>query len=253
LNLNKYIFYCFLIWCVCSCRQKLEKVVARYKNGRVAVIREYPDRSDTANFILKQYYSDGKIERIGTVRNGYYVEKMITYYKNGVVSRLDSLLSPCDMRSGACDAILTYYSENGTVSQRYTAKHGVFSGLCQQYDSRGVLVKAYYLENDSLKNGNYTEYFDNGKVLRQVTYHMDTIVGREYIFKRNGDTLLWDQYYKGQKSFPFKKWLDDGTTVEGDLVDDKSKAIVWTWRTKEGKEVKKQIAIPGKGGYAVPY
>jgi len=248
----KYVSYCFLILCVCSCRQKLERVVARYKNGRVAVVRVYPDRSDTTSFIMKQFYLDGKVERTGFVHKGYYVGNVITYYKSGVVSQRDSLLFPCRMVSGACNEILTYYNENGTISQQYTVKEGVKSGLCQQYDSKGVLVKAYYLENDSIKNGDYKEYFDNGKVLRQMTYHMDTVVGREYIFNKNGDTVLWDQYYKGQKSFPFKKWLDDGTTVEGDLVDDKSKMVVWTWRTKEGKEIRKETSLPGKRGYVVP-
>ncbi|HVU57557.1 MAG TPA: hypothetical protein VHD83_20985 [Puia sp.] len=250
---NLYLSYCFLILCACSCRQKMERVVAKYKNGMVAIVREYSDRSDTANFIMTQFYLDGKIERTGRVHKGYYVGNIITYYKNGVRSQLDSFLFPCPMEWGACDMILFYYNENGTIAQRFTVKQGVKSGLCQQYDSRGILAKAYYLENDSIKNGDYKEYFDDGRVFRQMTYHMDTIVGKECIFKENGDTLLWDQYYKGQKSFPFKKWLDDGTTVEGDLVDDKSKAVVWTWRNREGKEIKKETRLPGKSGYVVPH
>jgi len=248
----KYLFYCFLIWCVCSCRHRMERVLYRHKNGRVALVREYPDGSDTLSFIMKEFYPDGTLRRIGDIRKGNYVGKIITFFKNGVVSQTDSILIPCNMITDACDEIMTRYNENGTVSQRFTIKQGIMSGLYQQYNPKGFLEKTYYLENDSIKNGDYKEYYPNGRIFRHMTYHMDTIIGTVYTFKQNGDTLLWDQYYKGQKSFPYKKWLDDGTTLEGDFVDDKSKAVIWTWRTKEGKEIKKEVRMPGKSGYVVP-
>jgi len=38
----------------------------------------------------------------------------------------------------------------------------------------------YYLENDSIKNGDYREYYPNGRIFRHMTDHLDTIVGIEY-------------------------------------------------------------------------
>jgi antitoxin component YwqK of YwqJK toxin-antitoxin module len=170
-------------------------------------VYELPDRSDTLNYTLKMYYPDGQLQRIAQVVNGKYVGVIRTYFNSGKLYELDSLISACDVSSGECDETLIRYSENGKLSQRFTVRAGHFNGLSQQFDQKGLLAKEYELVDDSIKNGVYREFYDNGKILRSATLHMDTLVGYEYIFKENGDTLKYysqREYTQKTNCNPFK-------------------------------------------------
>jgi antitoxin component YwqK of YwqJK toxin-antitoxin module len=197
------------------------------------------------------YYPDGQLQRIAQVVNGKYVGVIRTYFNSGKLYELDSLISACDVSSGECDETLIRYSENGKLSQRFTVRAGHFNGLSQQFDQKGLLAKEYELVDDSIKNGVYREFYDNGKILRSATLHMDTLVGYEYIFKENGDTLKYYSHYQGQMDFPYKIWLEDGGTAYG--VRLKGEMVLWTWYDKNGNILKRQTATPSKSGYVLPH
>ena len=151
-----------------------------------------------------------------------------------------------------CNEILYRYNENGSISQQFIVAGGSLNGLSRHYNGNGVLVKEYYLINDSIKEGDYKEYFENGRILRQATYHMDTLVGTEYIFKENGDTAKYYSHYRGNPDLPYKKWLDNGNILLGNYSPKTSKYVVWKWYDKSGKELRTKIVHPSKNGFVTP-
>jgi len=233
-----------------ACKSSLKKVVARYASGTPRTVYEYPDRRDSLTYIIRIYYPDGRIYKVGTVKNGLFADKKITYFESGKIHQIDSLSKPCDKQADACDGSLIRYNENGTISQHYIIRNGQFNGLSQHYNGNGVLVKSYYLRNDSIKDGEYFEFYDNGIIARKATYKNDTLTGYEYFFKENGDTAKYYSHYKGNIDFPYKKWLENGNTLVGNSLN--SNSVIWIWRDKSGKELKRIKLFPDKSGFRTP-
>ncbi len=235
-----------------SCKSPLTKVVTKHKNGNPAIVADLPDRRDTLNYTVRIYFSDGQLKRIAQVTNGKYSGVIKTYYESGKLSQLDSLINPCSIQTGACDETCIRFYENGVLSERFSVKEGECNGLSQHFGWKGQLAKEYYLVDDSIKNGSYREFYDDGKILRSATYHMDTLVGYEYIFKENGDTVKYYSHYNGQMDFPYKIWLGDGgSTAYGTHLN--GDTVLWTWYDQKGNIIKKQTAVPSKSGYVVPH
>lgn len=233
-----------------SCKNRFVKVIATSKSGRPGIVYEYSDKEDTLSYKIKVYYPDGRIQKEATVMDGKYVGKKITYFHNGRIYQVDSLLYPCDKQYFVCDGILTRYNENGSISQEFTVRNGQFNGLSKHYDNNGRLVKTYYLKDDSIKDGDYFEYYSNGNIARKAKFENDTLVGLEFFFQQNGDTLKYYSHVDGQMNFPYKKWLGNGNTLYG--VHLKGEAVLWTWQDKDGKVLKRQTILPSTSGYIIP-
>jgi antitoxin component YwqK of YwqJK toxin-antitoxin module len=191
------------------------------------------------------------LKQLAFILNRTFVNKIITYADNGKLYREDSLLGPCQYPR-SCDEIQFFYNENGTLSQIYTIKNGVCEGNTKQFDHNGTLIKSYNLVHDSVKNGEYLEFFNTGKVSFRAEYKNDTMVGIGYVFKENGDSSRWFKFFKGQNDFPTKVWLDNGNTQIGDYLDDKKTAVIWKWYDKEGHEIRKQIEYSKNGSFIRP-
>lgn len=253
---NNSLLVCYLlliiIICLFSCKNDYKKIVAMNRNGTPGLVYEYANKNDTANFKVKIYYPDGRLQKEGAVVNGKYVGEIITYFHNGKIYEMDSLSEPCDIDSSPCTGALSRYNENGTISQRFSVIHRHVSGLSQNYDGKGILVKEYYLTQDSIKNGEYREYYDNGKLLYKAIYKNDTVIGYSYFFKENGDTLKYFLNYKGAMDLPYKKWLDNGDILTGNFLDKTKQKAVWKWYDKNGKEVKRKIVYQTKEGFISP-
>jgi antitoxin component YwqK of YwqJK toxin-antitoxin module len=245
------LFLCtssILLW---SCKSAGNRITERFPNGKPEVVHEMADRDDTLNYTLKVYYPDGQVKRVAQVVNGMYVGIITSYFGSGKIYEIDSLTAPCRTDLGNVDGNLTRYYENGNLCQKFSVKNGHFNGMSFHYDNKGTLAKMYTLLDDSIKNGIYKEFYDDGRVLRLATFHMDTLVGNEYIFKENGDTLKYYAHYQGQMDFPYKIWLDDGRTVYGVRVGEVK--VCWTWYDKNGHVMKKQIESPSPSGYTIPH
>jgi antitoxin component YwqK of YwqJK toxin-antitoxin module len=227
-------------------------VKARHRDGSTAVLFEYPDKEDTLTYIMKTYYSDGKLKRQATVKDGKFTGNIKEYWHNGNMRQLDSLLQPCDIKTQNCNEVLLRYHENGSLAQRFIQTNGVLSGLAEQYDSNGVLKIVYHLKNDSINDGEFIQYYNNGNVAVKATYQMGTMVGEEYFFQVNGDTLRYFQIRDEKPSIPLAKWLENGTVVKGDYINAKRDAVLWKWYDKSGKEIREKIEYRQGGGFVVP-
>lgn len=236
----KYLIMITFILSAVSCEIPGKKVKLVFANGTPAIVHEYPDMHDTSTFIAKEFYPSGKLHKVATIEGNKYVGTVKTYYPSGKNYQIDSLLSPWKTSSEIWNGLVTTYYENGNISEKFIVKHGAISGLSRHYDNRGILVKQYYLINDTVKSGEYEEFFDNGNVALKAFYKNDTITGIKYFFKENGDTAKYYQVYKDRPSMPYKKWLENGNVLQGNFIDSAQSAIIWKWTDKNGYLIKQQ-------------
>ena len=229
-----------------SCKNEEKKIIKTYSNGNTSSVMEYPDDRDTLNFSIKNYYPDGMIKSEAVVVNGKYVGKKIIYFENGKIYQIDSLLQPCERPTQVWDGTLIRFNKNGTLSQRFTVRDGHFNGLSQHFDGNGILIKEYYLKNDTIKDGEYKEFWDNGKVSFKTNFKNDTVADFQVFFNKDGDSVKYHRVHNGMISFPYKEWLRDGQTLIGSY-DEKPKPIIrWKWFDKNGKEIRTKTVSPNK-------
>lgn len=225
-----------------SCKNPIKKVISRYPDGTPGVIYEYSDKNDTLNFISKSYYHNGNIHKISTVVGGKFIGKPTTFYENGKISQIDSLLHRRSPDENDWDADVVTFYNNGSVSEKFKIRHGYVSGMTEFYNEKGLLVKEYYVTKDTIKNGLYKEFNGNGKVVYETTYRNDTLSDFEYYFDDNGDTLKYNAVTKeGGGTFPYKRWLKNGEILQGIFVDSSGKIAEWKWIDKNGKVLKRKL------------
>ena len=53
-------------------------------------------------------------------------------------------------------------------------------------------------------------------------------------------------------AFPYKIWLDSGRTLTGNDFDTTKHTVIWIWRERNGREIKRKIVHPAKYGFTVP-
>jgi len=182
-----------LIVLLTSCKNEGKKIEAKFSDGTPSVVIEYQVANDTSNYIIKSFYRSGNLRQTAKIVDGKFIGPAITYYPNGKISEIDSLDNTRTMSRYDWDGIATRFYENGKIAERFVIKNANRNGLSQHYSPKGILVKEYSITNDSIKNGVYKEFHPNGKVSIMDTYKNDTLVGFEYIFNENGDTLRYNQ------------------------------------------------------------
>ena len=230
-------FYIFAF----SCRSTTHHDIKKYPDGTIWEEKKYQNNGDTLNYDIMEYYNNGIVYKEAMVRSGKYVEKKISYYPNGKIKQIDSLLAPCNLGVKMCDEVLIHYYLNGRMADRRFIQNGKFNGLAQVYDSStGYLIKQYEVVDDSLKTGFYKEYQENGVIGYIAFYKNDTLVQNEYFFDEKGDTLKYFYHTNGIIDLPYKKWLSNGRVLMGNYSKDKKKAI-WVWYDSKGKELKRLI------------
>jgi hypothetical protein len=78
------------------------------------------------------------------------------------------------------------------------------------------------------------------------------LIGPNYYFRENGDTVKYIGVWKGQESMPYKKWLKNGNILEGDYTDSTGKVVLWKWVDPKGKEIKRWIQYPKNKMFICP-
>jgi antitoxin component YwqK of YwqJK toxin-antitoxin module len=189
-----------------------------------------------------------KTRFVAWMKNGKYIDKKITFYENGNMEKIDSLLQPCDTNNVACDEILVKFYKNRNISGRYTILNKEPYGLTQQYDSNGKLTVEYVLKNNSKRYGEYKEYYENGLISYKGTFKNDTAIGFSYYFEKNGDTSKFCKNVNGEMGFPYKRFFENGTSIIGNASDSMMNSVTWVWNGKDGKEIKRKKVKPNKGG-----
>ena len=234
-----------------ACQIKERNIYKKYPSGKFEYLVSYPNKDDTGTCTIRLFYPSGGLHIIAMMKDNQYIGRKIVYYENGMVSQIDSLSAPCDTTTLLCDGNTTHFYDNGVISGKYTIKSNAFNGLAKQYLKDGTIVKEWEIFSDTIRNGIYKEYYNNGNRAFVGHFRMDTLVGFAYFFDENGDTAKYYNTLKGEIDFTYKKWLDGGRILIGDYSADK-KDVIWIWLNVKGDTLKTKRMRLHKGEMVMP-
>ena len=248
---ESYIIALLLTVQIFSCKRPGKKI-ERYKDGTIGIMYEYPDKTDTNTYTYVENYPNGRIHKRFNVQHNKIIGSPIIYYPGGTVYQVDSAFQPHDIYNPYWDGMTKRYYKNGLLQAELPVKKGVFEGLAKVFNENGILIKQYFLIQDSIRTGPYTEFYTNGTISVKAAYKNGLLDGMMYYFDEKGDTLKCYNTNKGEMVMPYKKWLDNGTILCGDYENDRGKTVIWKWYNKEGKLIKKERRELKGGGFAAP-
>ena len=237
-----------------GCKSEYRKTIEKYSDGKISKEYLYPDKNDTLDYSIYEYFPNGKISFQGTVENGKFVGVKLNYYDNGSIKSIDSIINPCTLDYCCCDGKVLKYYRNGKLDQTFENRNGVANGMVTLYDndSLGTLSETFNYKNDK-KDGEYKSFYKSGKIYSLGAYKNDTLAGDIYYFKETGDTAKIFYNIKGKQTFPVKKWLANGQILYATFIDSTHKTALFRWTDKTGKEIKREVVNSNDNGkYILP-
>jgi antitoxin component YwqK of YwqJK toxin-antitoxin module len=228
---------------ILGCKTEWRNNIETYANGKVKKEYVYADKNNLKRYTIYEYFETGQPKFIATIENEKFVDSTLSYYDNGFLSETVKLIKPCEMSDSNCDRKIVKYYRNGNINKEYELMNGKINGEEYTYalDSTGRKGSIYMYKEGKL-NGEYKVYRRRtGKYLCTGSYLNDTIVGNEYYYDSNGDSLQITFYMKGKEDFPMKKWLRTGQIFYADYLDNTHKKVLYRWTDRNGKEIKREI------------
>jgi len=169
-----------------------------------------------------EYYDNGKPKVSGQKREGVKIGEWKDYFDNGNVSKLYSYTE------GKMDVPKKYFFKSGSLKYEITGnKDSVFK---TEYHETGEIYSERQVEN-----GNYKEYYKNGKLRVNTTYVNSDLSGLWIGFSETGEKEWEVNYLGGYLNGTYKQFYKNGKIkVEGKYFENE----------KQGKE--KHFSIDGK-------
>lgn len=236
-----------LVGLLFGCRTEYRETIETYSNGKIKSEFVYPDKKNTSDYSIINYFENGNISFKGIVKNKKFVGEKINYFENGNIQQTDSLIKPCELDFCCCDGKVTRYYSNGELNQMFYNKNGNAEGELMFYseDSTGILEEITEYSNGK-KNGLRKVFYESGKIYLIKKFRNDTLIDKVYYFDENGDSLKYYHTWKGNIDFPTKKWLTNGGIFYADYLEDGYDKVLYRWEDKNGIEIKREIISKGE-------
>lgn len=124
---------------------------------------------DFDSSIIREYYDNSMLKRVGSLQNGQYEGLVTQYYDTGFK------LSENTYLNGKKTGIQKYYYQNGSLQAEYYTKDDQLEGLYKDFHENGKLATEGNYTNN-MKQGLWKEYDKQGKLIRSVKYKNDVEV-----------------------------------------------------------------------------
>ncbi|MDP4291968.1 MAG: toxin-antitoxin system YwqK family antitoxin [Bacteroidota bacterium] len=202
--------------------------ITEYKKGFI-VDREYINKTDKAG--KKQgkwkYFYDNDVVKLEGVykddlKNGYFKE----YDKNGLLLSIKKYVNDVEEAEAVEVSKLVvksdYYS-NGQIKTTATYRGDVPEGVRREYDQNGKIVQGFVFKNgavvgegvvneDGVKDGNWKEYYDGGKLRAVGAYDKGKQVGEWVYYYPDGKVEQRGKFSKtGKYEGNWKWYFPDGS------------------------------------------
>ena len=107
-----------------------------------------------------------------------------------------------------------YYESGVLKNEYYIGSDSIKNGLFKSYRENGQIHQQGFYQN-GLKDGEYKSYHKNGNLFQHVNFHNDTVNGISKMYDYNGELVEEGIFKMGQASssdiIKYKKWLPDGS------------------------------------------
>lgn len=119
---------------------------------------------DTQNGVLKSYYANGNLSRLGGYSDGDLNGSDVLYYDNNQIYSQDTTVF------GSYEGVSKEYYKNGKLKSVYQYSTDNANGICTDYNINGTIKKEVAYEN-GINNGPVKYYDENGKLVKTMIYH----------------------------------------------------------------------------------
>ncbi|MCH4824248.1 tetratricopeptide repeat protein [Gramella lutea] len=180
-----------------------------HENGNVAV--ETPHILDLEHGAKKFYDNEGHLQQVRYYNNGRIIGfsypdntgevkpmlplnsesgELITYYKNGQISRSTELIS------GEFHGDYKTYYFSGSLMENTPYEYGFINGLNVEYFENGNMeTETNYLYGNL--HGARIEYYSNGKIKSETEYKNDLEIGPAIYYNEAGEVVKKEEYFNG--------------------------------------------------------
>jgi len=124
---------------------------------------------NSKNGILKAYYANGNLSRLGGYYDGELNGSDFLYYDNNQVRSQDTTAY------GMYEGVSKEYYKNGKLKSRYQYKTDNATGVCTDYNPNGTIKREVTCEN-GVDNGPAKYYDENGKLVKTMIYHYGVLI-----------------------------------------------------------------------------
>lgn len=128
-----------------------------------------PISLDSTKGVLKTYFPNGKPSRLSGYSDGVKNAAEIIYHVNGNVRLTDTTVY--DISEG----LSTEYYPNGKVKSEYHYLTDNVTGVCKEFNDKGILIKEMTFEN-GVSHGPTKYYNETGKIIKTMVYYYGTLV-----------------------------------------------------------------------------
>ncbi len=113
-------------------------------------------------------------------------------------------------------------NSNANNSEESTSKKSTTShqtGLVEEFYANGQLKISGVLDNDGLKNGIWTSYFENGQKNSESNFLNGTNHGYSMVWYPNGNVRYFGDYKAGKRTGEWVFYEEDGAVAKKESYD----------------------------------
>lgn len=87
------------------------------------------------------------------------------------------------------------------------------------YNDAGHLEEKYYIDKDSVRNGPYESYYDNGQLQEKAFYRNGLLDGERVLYFENGQSEIVEHYLEGRMHGPYEVYYASGAPLLKQVFD----------------------------------
>jgi len=141
----------------------------------------------SCNRVQTDYYPNGNIRSEITMKRGHYHGRATFHYDDGTI------LMECTYVNDSLDGLMTRYYETGTRKEMMFYKKNRPDSIYRLWNPQEkLLVECFY--RDSLLNGSYREFYNNGQIKSSGQYNHGQMEGQWLFYDQNGYIFKKENY-----------------------------------------------------------
>jgi antitoxin component YwqK of YwqJK toxin-antitoxin module len=173
-----------------------------YDTGEIKIKMRFVNSK--MNGITKSYYKNGKLETEINYKNDKFHGVSKIYHQNG------NIKSKVIYKNGKKLSYISYmYYPNKKIKAELSYKNNKLSGLSKTFHKNGALAsETNYINNKA--HGIVTEYFSDGNLQRKVNYKFGKFADGDFMEYYKNGKLKYQEYYEDNKLKQLRHFYKNG-------------------------------------------
>jgi antitoxin component YwqK of YwqJK toxin-antitoxin module len=181
-----------------------------YEDGSMYYKGQFDSGSPTGTFWF--WYDTGEpMSKVDHLDGTAHME-VVNYHKSGFPMSKGTYRERItqDTTLKVRDGEWEFFNEEGVLKSRESYQMGLKQGPSIDYFDTGKVLKEVIFEDDK-ENGPWTEYYDNGRVRGKGAYKQGELDGKFELFRPGGTPIVKGEYTNGLKNGIWINFNEDGS------------------------------------------